>query len=83
MEKKMTLDRLAQLTEERIQGVEKMMATKEELRKTKDVVVEVLAFVKSIDQGVKDMKSSLVSGGYLYASVLHCSIFAFTVAYKI
>jgi hypothetical protein len=37
------------------------MATKEELRETKELVHEVLALVKNIDGGMKDVKTSTAS----------------------
>ena len=54
MAKKMTLDRLAQLTEKRIQGIERKMSTME-------MLLEVLSVVKRIDQNVKDINSSLAT----------------------
>jgi len=53
-QKKMTIDRLAQIVEQRAQGIEEKMATKE-------LVVEVLALVKNIDVGMKDIKTSSAS----------------------
>ncbi len=53
-QKKMTIDRLAQIVEQRAQGIEEKMATKE-------LVVEVLALVKNIDEGMKDIKTSRAS----------------------
>ena len=43
MAKKMTLDTLAQLVEERAQGIEKRIKNVEEKMATKDLVVEVLS----------------------------------------
>jgi hypothetical protein len=61
MEKKITLDALAQLVEERAQGIEQKMATKDELRETKELVHEVLALVKNIDGKIGDVQKSTAS----------------------
>ena len=58
MAKKITLDTLAQLVEERAQGIEQKMATKDELRETKELVHEVLALVKNIDEKIGDVMMS-------------------------
>ena len=52
--KKITLDVLAQLVEERIKGVEAKMATKE-------LVQEVLALVKNVDEKMGDIQKSTAS----------------------
>ena len=51
--KKITLDVLAQLVEERIKGVEAKMATKE-------LVQEVLALVKNVDEKMGDIQKRVV-----------------------
>ncbi len=61
MAKKITLDTLAQLVEERAQGIEQKMATKDELRETKELVHEVLALVKNIDGKMGDVQKSTAS----------------------
>ena len=53
-QKKMTIDLLGQLVEERAQGIEEKMATKE-------LVVEVLALVKNIDEGINNIKTNKAS----------------------
>ncbi len=59
--KKITIDVLAQLVEERAQGIEQKMATKDELRETKELVHEVLALVKNIDGKMGDVQKSTAS----------------------
>ncbi len=59
--KKITIDVLAQLVEERAQGIEQKMATKDELRETKKLVHEVLALVKNIDGKMGDVQKSTAS----------------------
>jgi len=61
MAKTITLDTLAQLVEERAQGIEQKMATKDELRETKELVHEVLALVKNIDGKIGDVQKSTAS----------------------
>ncbi len=61
MAKKIILDTLAQLVEERAQGIEQKMATKDELRETKELVHEVLALVKNIDGKMGDVQKSTAS----------------------
>ena len=61
MAKKITIDTLAQLVEERAQGIEQKMATKDELRETKELVHEVLALVKNIDGKMGDVQKSTAS----------------------
>ena len=61
MAKKITLDTLAQLVEERAQGIEQKMATKDALRETKELVHEVLALVKNIDGKIGDVQKSTAS----------------------
>jgi len=61
MAKKIILDTLAQLVEERAQGIEQKMATKDELRETKKLVHEVLALVKNIDGKMGDVQKSTAS----------------------
>jgi hypothetical protein len=56
-----TMDTLAQLVEERAQGIAQKMATKDELREIKALVHEVLALVKNIDGGMQDIKTSTAS----------------------
>lgn len=53
--KKMTIDGLAQLTEERIQGVEK------EVRAVKELVIVVVDLVKNIDGKMDNIKKSTAS----------------------
>jgi hypothetical protein len=61
MNKNMTIDKLAQLVEERAQGIEQKMATKDELRETKELVHEVLALVKNIGEKIGDIQKSTAS----------------------
>jgi hypothetical protein len=61
MAKKITIDVLAQLVEERAQGFEKRIKGVEEKIATKELVLAMMALVKNIDEKMGDIKASTAS----------------------
>ena len=61
MAKKITIDVLAQLVEERAQGIEKHIKGIEEKMATKELVLELMAVVKNIEEKMGDIKASTAS----------------------